>query len=252
MGYVWRPLLYSTAVAGAVVVAQQVSGTTKLPAPIAPIGTLGAALAIFVAFPNNASYARWSEARTVWGNIQASSRILARQLIAATQNAIAAGTGGSRDEIVAYRRELVLRIIAFGHALRIQLPTPGNSAGRSSSTPPTTSALAMPPASSRRCPTSRRRFLQPWATAPSIGWESMANPCFGDAVADLFYAGPATDERAAVEALIADAGFLPQYVGGGPDAHRAVDSLATLWFALVVGQRRGRHLAFQLLTDPTS
>ena len=48
MGYVWRPLLYSTSVAGAVVVAQQVSGTTRLAAPIYPIGTLGAALAIFV------------------------------------------------------------------------------------------------------------------------------------------------------------------------------------------------------------
>ena len=126
MGYVWRPLLYSTAVAGAVVVAQEVSGTTKLAAPIAPIGTLGAALAIFVAFRNNASYARWWEARTVWANIQASSRVLARQLIAATENAIAAGTGGSQDDILAYRRELVLRIIAFGQALRIQLRGTGD------------------------------------------------------------------------------------------------------------------------------
>ena len=126
MGYVWRPLLYSTAVAGAVVVAQEVSGTTKLAAPIAPIGTLGAALAIFVAFRNNASYTRWWEARTVWGNIQTSSRVLARQLIAATENAIAAGTGGSQDDILAYRRELVLRIIAFGQALRIQLRGTGD------------------------------------------------------------------------------------------------------------------------------
>lgn len=84
----------------------------------------------------------------------------------------------------------------------------------------------------------------------SIGWENIANPRCGDAVADLFYAGPATDERAAVEALIADVGFRPQYVGEGPDGHRAVDSLATPWFALAFGQHRGRHLAFQLPTDP--
>ena len=121
LGYVWRPLLYSVVVAGAVVVAQRASGTSRLAAPIAPIGTLGAALAIFVAFRNNASYARWWEARTVWGNLQASSRVLARQLVAATGNAIAAGTGGSQDDILAYRRELVLRVVAFGHALRIQL-----------------------------------------------------------------------------------------------------------------------------------
>ena len=126
MGYVWRPLLYSAAIAGAVVVARPVSGTTKLAAPIYPVGTLGAALAIFVAFRNNASYARWWEARTVWGNIQASSRVLARQLTAATDNAIAAGTGGSQDDIMAYRRELALRIIAFGHALRIHLRSTGD------------------------------------------------------------------------------------------------------------------------------
>jgi ion channel-forming bestrophin family protein len=126
LGYVWQPLLYSTAVATAVVVAQEISGSSRLAAPIYPIGTLGAALAIFVAFRNNASYARWWEARTVWGNIQGSTRVLARQLIAATDNAIAAGTGGSEDEVVAYRRELVLRIIAFGHALRIELRGTGD------------------------------------------------------------------------------------------------------------------------------
>jgi len=125
LGYVWRPLLYSVVVAGAVVVAQRASGTSRLAAPIAPIGTLGAALAIFVAFRDNASYARWWEARTVWGNLQASSRVLARQLVAATDNAIAAGTGGSRDDILAYRRELVLRVVAFGHAPRIQLRRTG-------------------------------------------------------------------------------------------------------------------------------
>jgi putative membrane protein len=78
-------------------------------------------LAIFVAFRNNASYGRWWEARTVWGGIHNSARILARQLVASTDNAIASGTGGSTEEILAYRRELVLRIVAFAHALRIEL-----------------------------------------------------------------------------------------------------------------------------------
>jgi ion channel-forming bestrophin family protein len=121
LGYVWQPLLYATGVAGVVVVAQQAWGTARLAAPVAPIGTLGAALAIFVALRNNPSYARWWEARTVWGNLQGSSRVLARQLVAVTDNAIAAGTGGGRDEVLAYRRELVLRVAAFAHALRVQL-----------------------------------------------------------------------------------------------------------------------------------
>ena len=83
----------------------------------------------------------------------------------------------------------------------------------------------------------------------SLGWENMADPRFGDTAADLFYAGPATDDRTVVESLITDVGFRPQYVGAGPDAHQAVDSLATLWFALAFGQHRGRRLAFRLLTD---
>lgn len=121
LSYVWSPLAYATAVAVVVVLLHSASGSAQLTVPFAPVGTLGAALAIFVAFRNNASYGRWWEARTVWGGIHNNSRILARQLVASTDNAIAAGTGGSEGEILAYRRELVLRIIAFAHALRIEL-----------------------------------------------------------------------------------------------------------------------------------
>ena len=121
LSYVWTPLAYATAVAIAVVVIRRSTDSGQLAIPFAPVGTLGAALAIFVAFRNNASYGRWWEARTVWGGIHNSARILARQLVASTDNAIAAGTGGPAEEILAYRRELVLRIIAFTHALRIEL-----------------------------------------------------------------------------------------------------------------------------------
>ncbi len=121
LSYVWSPLAYATLVAIAVVAARRVSDSAHLTVPFAPVGTLGAALAIFVAFRNNAAYGRWWEARTVWAGIHNNSRILARQLVASTDNAIAAGTGGTGDTILAYRRELVLRIIAFAHALRIEL-----------------------------------------------------------------------------------------------------------------------------------
>jgi ion channel-forming bestrophin family protein len=121
ISYVWAPLAYVTAVAVVVVIASQSIEGTQLTVPFAPVGTLGAAVAIFVAFRNNASYGRWWEARTVWGGIHNNSRILARQLVASTDNAIAAGSGGTPEAILAYRRELVLRIIAFAHALRIEL-----------------------------------------------------------------------------------------------------------------------------------
>ena len=83
----------------------------------------------------------------------------------------------------------------------------------------------------------------------SVGWENMADPSFNGVQADLFYAGPDISERTAVERLITDVGFRPQYVGAGADAHLAVDTLTTLWFALAFGQKRGRHLALRLLTD---
>ena len=121
LSYVWSPLAYAATVAIAVVVLRRSTGSSQFVVPFAPVGTLGAALAIFVAFRTNASYGRWWEARTVWGGVHNNARILARQLIASTDNAIAAGTGGTTDEILAYRRELVLRIIAFAHALRIEL-----------------------------------------------------------------------------------------------------------------------------------
>jgi predicted dinucleotide-binding enzyme len=83
----------------------------------------------------------------------------------------------------------------------------------------------------------------------SVGWENMAEPGFGAEVADLFFAGPDDDTRGMVEQLIADVGFRPVYVGGGADAHRAVDALATLWFALAFGQHHGRRLAFRMLSE---
>ena len=121
LSYVWRPLAYATAVSVVVVVLRRSTDSPLLSVPFAPVGTLGAALAIFVAFRNNASYGRWWEARTVWAGIHNNSRILARQLVASTDNAIAADTGGSPEDVLAYRRELVLRIVAFAHALRLEL-----------------------------------------------------------------------------------------------------------------------------------
>lgn len=85
-----------------------------------PVGVLGSALAIFVAFRNNAAYSRWWEARTLWGNIVNNSRILARQLIANAGNAAATGKA-SAETVGAFQQEMLYRQIAFAHALRLQL-----------------------------------------------------------------------------------------------------------------------------------
>ncbi len=81
----------------------------------------------------------------------------------------------------------------------------------------------------------------------SLGWENFADPIVGGVQADLFYAGPEGDAHATVEQLIRDVGLRPVYVGG-PEQVDVVDAVASLWFALAVGQHMGRHLAFKLLT----
>jgi predicted dinucleotide-binding enzyme len=80
----------------------------------------------------------------------------------------------------------------------------------------------------------------------TLGWENFDRPQFGDATADLFFSAAAPDQ-AAVEALIGAVGLIPVYLG--PDQFDTLDGVLRLWFALAVGQHRGRHLAFKVLQD---
>lgn len=88
--------------------------------PFSVAGILGSALAIFIAFRNQSSYARWWEARTVWGNIINNSRIFARQIIANVDNAVAIGKAIKTDADN-YKKEMIYRQIAFAHSLRLHL-----------------------------------------------------------------------------------------------------------------------------------
>jgi predicted dinucleotide-binding enzyme len=78
----------------------------------------------------------------------------------------------------------------------------------------------------------------------TVGWENFAEPRFGDTAADLFFSADEAD-RPLVEALISAVGLRPAYVGA--DQHDVVDGVLRLWFALAVGQQRGRRLAFRVL-----
>ena len=88
--------------------------------PFSVAGILGSALAIFIAFRNQSSYARWWEARTIWGGIINNSRILARQVIANMDNAVSMGKVSEADAGV-YKKEMIDRQIAFAHSLRLHL-----------------------------------------------------------------------------------------------------------------------------------
>ncbi|MCG9912127.1 MAG: hypothetical protein MH137_12615 [Flavobacteriales bacterium] len=92
--------------------------TISLPFSITAI--LGSALAIFIAFRNNSSYNRWWEARTLWGGIINSSRVLARLIITFTDShAHQPNYDKNRSEL--FKKELIYKVIAWVHALRLHL-----------------------------------------------------------------------------------------------------------------------------------
>ncbi|GAB2588687.1 bestrophin family protein [Spirosoma areae] len=125
----FNPLLVLKYNAEAILIALTVSGAVyalhameaiDLALPFSIAAIMGSALAIFIAFRNNTAYTRWWEARTVWGGIINNSRIFARQLIANADNAIATGKA-SPEKVAGFKQEMVLRQIAFSHALRLHL-----------------------------------------------------------------------------------------------------------------------------------
>lgn len=80
----------------------------------------------------------------------------------------------------------------------------------------------------------------------TLGWENFADPLFDGVQADLFYCGPEGESQKIAEQLISDVGLRPIYLGG-IEQTSLVDSIGSLWFALVFGQHKSRHLAFKML-----
>lgn len=85
-----------------------------------PIGILGSALAIFVAFRNNSAYGRWWEARTLWGGIVNSSRVLARLIITFTDSH-AHQENYVKERSEAFKKSMVYKQMAWVNALRLHL-----------------------------------------------------------------------------------------------------------------------------------
>ncbi len=88
--------------------------------PFSVAAILGSALAIFIAFRNNNAYSRWWEARTLWGGIINSSRILARLIITFTDShRHQQSYNQARSE--QFKRELISLTISWAHSLRLHL-----------------------------------------------------------------------------------------------------------------------------------
>jgi putative membrane protein len=84
-----------------------------------PFTLIGIALGIFLGFRNNASYDRWWEGRKLWGALVNTSRTFARQAL--TLVGPARIPDSEAPAVESLRRELVLRTVAFVHALRLSL-----------------------------------------------------------------------------------------------------------------------------------
>src|SRR5688572_13823410 len=82
-----------------------------------PFTLVGLALGIFLGFRTNASYDRWWEGRKLWGAAVNDARSLTRQIL----TLIGPQPGSSAAPPVALHRELVYRVIAWAHALRLSL-----------------------------------------------------------------------------------------------------------------------------------
>jgi ion channel-forming bestrophin family protein len=115
--YVGRPLLVLLAYDLAVVTAYKVLHWDWVAMPHIPLALFGSAIGIIVAFRNQSSYARWWEARTLWGALVNNSRSWARQVT----TVLMPMSGAEAAELRAMQRRLVYHQIAYVHALRQHL-----------------------------------------------------------------------------------------------------------------------------------
>jgi ion channel-forming bestrophin family protein len=117
LAYVGRPLLMLVLYDLAVVVAYQVMHWNWIAMPHIPLALFGSAIGIVVAFRNQSSYARWWEARTLWGALVNNSRSWARQVTTVMMPMSDAEAG----ELKGTQQRLVYHQIAYMHALRQHL-----------------------------------------------------------------------------------------------------------------------------------
>jgi putative membrane protein len=117
LAYVGLPLLMLVLYDLAVVVAYKVMHWEWVALPHIPISLFGSAIGIIVAFRNQSAYARWWEARTLWGALVNNSRSWARQVTTVMMPLNDAEAG----ELKAYQKRLVYHEIAYVIALRQHL-----------------------------------------------------------------------------------------------------------------------------------
>jgi ion channel-forming bestrophin family protein len=106
--YVGMPLAFLFAWDVAVTITWYFTHSHWVHFPSLPITLLGSADALFLSLRNSAAYARWWEARILWGSMVNASRTLAREAMTLLPDADIAAT-------------IARRQVAYVHALRLHL-----------------------------------------------------------------------------------------------------------------------------------
>ena len=88
--------------------------------PLAPVGTIGVAVALYVGFKNNQSYDRLWEARKIWGGIVNTSRTFANQVLSFVSSHYSKGEV-TEAKVAEQQRILIYRHLAWINTLRYQL-----------------------------------------------------------------------------------------------------------------------------------
>jgi putative membrane protein len=117
---IWRRLLVITLLGVAATVLHHETQIFRASLTSVPFTLVGLALSIFLGFRNNASYDRFWEGRKLWGALVNAARSLCRQILSQIVAPDGADHGQSK-EIRDLQRDMVYRVIAFVHALRLHL-----------------------------------------------------------------------------------------------------------------------------------
>src|SRR5277367_3052925 len=111
--YVGKPLLLLFLYDLAIVAVYKLTPWDWVALPHIPLSLFGSAIGVIVAFRNQSAYARWWEARTLWGALVNNSRSWARQVTTVMMPLSEAEAA----ELKVVQRRLVYHQIAYMHAL---------------------------------------------------------------------------------------------------------------------------------------
>lgn len=123
--YLKYELIVSIILSTLVYVSYSTFGMHKVSLPFSVAAILGSALAIFIAFRNQSSYARWWEARTLWGGIINSSRVFAR-LVRTFTDSHKNSQNYDEKRSENFKKETIVMQIAWVHSLRLHLRRENN------------------------------------------------------------------------------------------------------------------------------